>query len=82
VSHRRIHIAAVSSWFIAILGSLGARVALAAGPLALTESAVWLLLIALPAMTLIFDVRGPSPTIAQILYDTELATVASPVDLS
>jgi hypothetical protein len=82
VSFRHIHLAAVSSWFIAVLGSLGARVALAAEPLALTESVVWLLLIAIPALTLIFDVRGPAPTIAQILYDTELAPVTSPVDLS
>jgi hypothetical protein len=82
VSNRQIHLAAVFSWFIAILGSLGVRVAIAAAPLALTESGIWMMLIALPAISLIFDVRGPAPTIAEILHDTERVALASPVDVS
>lgn len=82
MSHRQIHLAAVLSWFIAVVGSLGLRVAIAGAPLAFTESGIWMMLIALPAITLIFDVRGPAPTIAEILHDTERAALVSPADLS
>jgi len=82
VSIRHIHLAAVLSWFIAVLGSLGVRVAIAAAPLGLTESGIWMMLIALPALTLIFDVRGPAPTIAEILHDTEHAVLLAPANRS
>lgn len=56
-------------WFVAVLGTFGTRIAVAGLPLSVTETASWLALLMLPALTFVSVFRGaPPPTIAEVIY--------------
>jgi hypothetical protein len=71
MSLTRTHTAVITVWFAVVIGLLGARIALGTVPVTAAESAAWLSLACIPAAVLLFVFRRASPTIAQVLYETE-----------
>lgn len=73
---KRIHIVAITGWFLALVGLLAVR-ALLGVPATLLGSLGILLIGCFPAVVLLIFYRGAPPqSIGSVLYDAEHATVS------
>ena len=76
---RQLFLSALAGWPVVVLAALSARAAFVSAEISGTEYAGWLFLSCGPGAIALTIVRGlPSPSMTQVLYDTERTGVSGP----